>query len=145
MQCPRDGTVLENVVVLRTILDKCHTCDGLWLDAGELERICDKHVTGVEEQLEKDFGNPVAERRPMKGFMRCPKCENARLQRIGYSYSGSKVVEIDRCESCLGLWIDKGELDAIVNAQMTKGSKPDEDEAASRLTMFIRSIGRLFG
>jgi Zn-finger nucleic acid-binding protein len=41
--------------------------------------------------------------------MRCPKCDQplAITQRQG--------VEIDKCPSCRGVWLDRGELDKIIN------------------------------
>lgn len=40
-------------------------------------------------------------------YMRCPKC-GSQLEEIEYS-----SVRIDRCTSCEGIWLDKGELDAV--------------------------------
>lgn len=143
MQCPRDGTLLKHVIVLRTELDKCHQCDGIWFDHGELERLRKATVSDLESQIEQDFGNPSTENRPTKGFMRCPKCDEARLQKVAYSFGSSGIVEIDRCEKCLGFWMDQGELDAI-----TKRSDCDTDDdkqRSSRLTVFLRSVAGLFG
>lgn len=39
MRCPKDGSVLEKVTVSTVNLDKCHHCDGLWLDEGEIKII----------------------------------------------------------------------------------------------------------
>jgi hypothetical protein len=40
-------------------------------------------------------------------FMKCPKC-GAQLEEIAFG-----DVRIDKCFSCDGLWLDKGELDLI--------------------------------
>jgi predicted TIM-barrel enzyme len=37
--CPVDGAEMGKEVVLRLVLDRCPTCRGVWLDAGELERL----------------------------------------------------------------------------------------------------------
>ncbi|WP_197530477.1 zf-TFIIB domain-containing protein [Bythopirellula polymerisocia] len=47
--------------------------------------------------------------------MRCPRCLDGRLQGITYTLSNS--IRIDRCEKCLGLWIDETELDAILHEE----------------------------
>jgi len=36
--CPADGATLGKEIAHGTILDRCPTCRGVWLDAGELER-----------------------------------------------------------------------------------------------------------
>jgi hypothetical protein len=37
--CPGDGAMLEKEVAHGLIIDRCPTCRGVWLDAGELERL----------------------------------------------------------------------------------------------------------
>lgn len=42
MQCPRcDGTLAE-VALEDVLIDRCTKCNGVWLDAGELERLTDR-------------------------------------------------------------------------------------------------------
>ena len=41
-------------------------------------------------------------------YMKCPKC-GADLQTEGFH-----GVQIDRCPECHGLWLDAGEIDAVV-------------------------------
>ena len=36
-KCPRDGTPLGSRESHHVIIDTCPTCDGIWLDKGELE------------------------------------------------------------------------------------------------------------
>jgi Zn-finger nucleic acid-binding protein len=59
MKCPRDGSALETVHVIGLELDKCHRCDGLWCDPGELERLRDSNVAEIEEVIEQQSGSPV--------------------------------------------------------------------------------------
>jgi predicted TIM-barrel enzyme len=37
--CPADGATLAKEIAHGTILDRCPSCQGVWLDAGELERL----------------------------------------------------------------------------------------------------------
>jgi len=39
MKCPKDGAPLETIKVGEVSVDRCTSCAGLWLDAGELEAI----------------------------------------------------------------------------------------------------------
>jgi uncharacterized protein len=138
MNCPRDGALLQAVKILGVELDKCHHCDGLWLDRGEMERLAAAKVTDLEEKLETQYGDPVVEAAVVKGYMQCPRCDG-RLQQVRYTYA--HPIKIDRCESCLGVWVDQGELDTII------GEKKEIDEASepNRLRMWVRSIQKQFG
>ena len=52
MHCPKCGMDLIAIDYRGVEVDKCSACDGVWLDAGELEAI-----SGLEESsLEKWFG-----------------------------------------------------------------------------------------
>ena len=139
MKCPRDGTALAKVKLAGIELDKCHKCDGIWLDFGELERIRDSKLTDAEEMLERKYGDPSYEEGGTKGYMRCPRCDDGRLQRYTYTYMNP--VEIDRCETCLGVWLDDEELTAITREK----KKLDADYDPSRLRTFLRSVGKALG
>jgi Zn-finger nucleic acid-binding protein len=52
MKCPKCGMALIEVDYKRIKVDKCSHCEGVWLDAGELEAVSDLEKSG----LEKFFG-----------------------------------------------------------------------------------------
>jgi uncharacterized protein len=60
--------------------------------------------------------------------MKCPNCDQ--LLQITERLN----VEIDYCPSCRGVWLDKGELDKIIDyanqpmAQVSKKYKDDDDD-----------------
>jgi len=39
--CPVDGAVMTKTVAHMMVIDRCPTCQGVWLDAGELEHLTD--------------------------------------------------------------------------------------------------------
>ncbi len=45
--------------------------------------------------------------------MRCPKCDNVEMMAFNFH-----DVEIDRCPRCSGVWLDKDELEAILQRQL---------------------------
>lgn len=62
--------------------------------------------------------------------MKCPVCETIDLQ-----MSERQGVEIDYCPSCRGVWLDRGELDKIIEraAQVEAGySAPGQTEKRKR-------------
>ena len=140
MKCPRDGTELQRVEILGLELDKCHKCDGIWFDHGELKRLRDANVPGVEEVIERKYGDPDYEEGAVEAHMRCPRCGgDTRLMRHQYTYVNPVVV--DRCMKCHGLWLDDGELDAIIGEK----KKLDEIKDPGRLEAFLGAMGKLFG
>jgi len=38
MKCPKCGMQLEEISFGKVLIDKCFNCQGVWLDAGELEK-----------------------------------------------------------------------------------------------------------
>ena len=48
MRCPKCGMELQEIEFRNVKIDKCVSCEGLWLDAGELEALTqmDKKVSG---------------------------------------------------------------------------------------------------
>jgi Zn-finger nucleic acid-binding protein len=135
MKCPRDGAELAKLRILGLDLDKCHSCDGIWCDRGELERLRDARLNDLEETIERIYGNPKVKPGEVKGFMKCPACDG-RLQRQVYSFT--QWVQTDRCEKCMGVWLDDRELNAIIDAQ----KELDDAGRAMHKTAILRVLGR---
>ena len=135
MKCPRDGTKLSPVRIGRIVLDKCHTCDGIWCDAGEFEAIRNAKLTEVETQLEEKYGNPEVKVVEMDGHMQCPRCDG-RL--IGMTYAIHLPMRVDRCDECFGYWLDAGELDKALG----KAKRGKEDSNEFRIKTVLRSVSR---
>ena len=53
--------------------------------------------------------------------MKCPSCIDVNL-----AMTNRESVEIDYCPKCRGVWLDRGELDKIV--QKTESCPVDDDE-----------------
>ena len=45
--------------------------------------------------------------------MKCPSCENVTL-----TMSERQGIEIDYCPECRGVWLDRGELDKIIDRSL---------------------------
>jgi len=53
--------------------------------------------------------------------MLCPVCPNVELK-----MSDRKGVEIDYCPKCRGVWLDRGELDKIIDLSSPERSERDD-------------------
>ncbi|NGX17203.1 MFS transporter [Wenzhouxiangella sp. XN24] len=61
------------------------------------------------------------------GAMRCPKCRSD-MQPVNY-----EGVELDRCNSCRGLWFDAGEVEALAGTQAAAAIDIGDARAGKRL------------
>jgi len=49
MKCPKCGMGLIEIDYKSTKIDKCSVCEGIWLDAGELEIVSQLEKTGLDK------------------------------------------------------------------------------------------------
>jgi Zn-finger nucleic acid-binding protein len=77
-------------------VDVCSSCNGLWLDKGELERL----------------GAKLPSHRPADAPQRrtCPRCL------MPMDLRDAHPVQVDICWGCGGLYLDAGELETLANA-----------------------------
>lgn len=152
LKCPRDGTSLQEVSVAGIQLDKCHVCDGIWCDPGELERLRQLELPSIEKELEVRYGNPHVAAGEVSGYMRCPRCADGRLQGVTVTYT--RHVRVDRCETCLGFWLDRKELDLVVaersriRVEPQGSSEEDPGDAilpAGGVASFFHKLSHLLG
>jgi len=115
MKCPRDGSELVAKKYEAEIeVDLCNSCSGTWLDKGELE--------AIQATIEKDYHAELGQqkdtvkegieavRQEKRGAVPCPKC--ATEMDVRPYGMGSQVI-IDVCPQGCGVWLDKGELEAL--------------------------------
>jgi Zn-finger nucleic acid-binding protein len=110
MNCPRCKTLLKTDIVkdihTEFEIDKCESCGGTWFDHGELSKV-DKIIEPVFWEIRKIPG----EKEQLKA-LHCPSCNNSPLMQKAEHPRDNKVI-LDYCPSCKGIWLDKGELEAI--------------------------------
>ena len=49
MRCPKCGMELIEIGYRAIMIDKCSGCEGIWLDAGELESVSKLEKTGLDK------------------------------------------------------------------------------------------------
>ncbi len=116
LKCPRDGTTLHSRKYEANIeVDLCPTCRGMWLDKGELEAIQETTERDYSKELAASTGTePLSvkqlQKQQERGPIDCPKCHTA-MEAREYGYS-SQII-IDTCVEGCGVWLDKGEIQAL--------------------------------
>ncbi len=76
----------------------CDHCFGIWLDREDMVK---ERILKTSKKLNIDLDNIMPTKRT------CPKCKNITL--VSLKYKELEII-IDCCPSCLGTWLDGGEL-----------------------------------
>ena len=58
--------------------------------------------------------------------MKCPKCQTDLM------ISDRQGIEIDFCPQCRGVWLDRGELDKLIERASRYGGDDDDDDRRYR-------------
>lgn len=112
MQCPKCKSDLRRVNLRGIEVDRCTSCQGLWLDYGELDQLEDT-------VLDDDYAKGSLMFRSSHGTLPCPRCAQP-MRAFNYrAYS----LELDFCQSEHGWWLDHGEEERVLALmeQQTKG------------------------
>lgn len=138
MECPKCKAELKASDLGEygfVIIDVCPNCQGSWFDKGELDQL-DESVWIDVEKIE--FHDVETHHKDIK----CPKCD---VDLEPLSPIDAKELIVDRCPSCQGFWLDKGELDRMsdvtakvdseIKKDMTILIKPD-DWSSLRWTIY---------
>ena len=99
-------------------IDRCPRCNGIFLDAGELEKIKNRRVKDyskfkTEEGLE-NFKKRLVLRQNLSEELeyKCPNCSYENMKKVTDNLMPS-YPKIDVCPKCGGIWLDSGELRTI--------------------------------
>ena len=110
MKCSKCRTVdLHEIFVEGVAIDRCDSCDGVWLDSQELNELLAEDARHVASLRRGKFTSKAEGKR---GF--CPR-DSVELLRV-YSAIERSVV-LDVCPDCGGIWLDGGEFEKLFAAR----------------------------
>ena len=98
MRCPRCEGELQQDKLQGIQVDRCTSCEGLWLDYAELDQLEDT-------VLDDDHAKGSLMFRSSPGKLRCPRCQQPMR---AFNYRAYEL-ELDFCESEHGWWLDRDE------------------------------------
>ena len=106
MDCPKCKSAMIVLELQQIEIDYCPSCEGIWLDSGELELMLED--SSEKNRLLASFqtGDTISEKK-----VRCPICRK-NMEKVWVG-SENKVL-IDKCRRHHGLWFDKDELRSII-------------------------------
>lgn len=127
MKCPRTGTELKTVRVGGISVDVSERCGGVFFDDNELQKFDELHEIRGEVLAEhlSQFRPPVLD---VRERIKCPKCVDVVMMRR--YHSPKKILEIDECPKCSGVWLDAGELSTL---RATFPSAPEREAFRKQL------------
>ena len=112
LDCPRCNASLEEIELGNVFVDRCPRCAGIWFDNAEVGEL-----TGLKPEL-KGFESIVPASGLDSAHMLCPRCDSVPLRRLSVPSSIGREVVFYRCASCLGTWLDRGELREIEDSRL---------------------------
>jgi Zn-finger nucleic acid-binding protein len=114
MSCPKCVGKLQEKNIEDYKVDVCFICEGLWFDAGELEKVIEadakdfKFIDVDREELDRkeivDFKEELD-----KTECKCLRCNDG-INPIRKEHEGMHKVNVDVCPKCNGIWLDGGEI-----------------------------------
>ena len=129
MDCPGCKGTMTPTETAGVTVEACFSWGGLWFKQGELGRL----VNRIPEQAKEleDRVAPVAEASPNLLHI-CPRCQ---CGMTGFGYAAAGVVHLNSCPQCNGVFIEDGELGAIVQRKQAAQARAEantEAQAAKR-------------
>ncbi|MEQ1822195.1 MAG: zf-TFIIB domain-containing protein [Fimbriimonadaceae bacterium] len=126
--CPDCDQPLVTENVLDFQVDVCAKCAGLWFDDGELTKL--SKAGWAEMDSAEDRFVPTVEPSQSDQMRSCPACRKP-MEAFRYLYSSP--VTLDSCPSCLGIWVEDGELRQMMLALGDAQSQPVNPALSSQL------------
>lgn len=116
-------------------VERCGKCGGCWVTHDELE----SYSSGEWSNLDA-MG---AQSDEALSDVTCPSCA---VQTARMHFQGHGALKVDRCPSCHGLWLDRGELDAVHDAVVeygeTHGTLTEKPQGWSTLHWMAYQLAR---
>lgn len=109
MNCPKDQSELRLEKLQDIEIDRCPTCQGMWLDYVELDAIEDRVMTD-------DHGKGTMVWNPQQTDLLCPKC-GKKMNTFDYRL---EKLQIEVCPDGHGFWLDHGEEERVVKAMQDR-------------------------
>jgi len=71
----------------------------------------------LEEEKHRNLSTEEKKKLKELHHMRCPKCG---MELVTINYKG---IEVDKCSECEGVWLDSGELEAVLKLETSSINK----------------------
>jgi hypothetical protein len=127
MICPVCKEPLVVLELEQIEIDYCTGCEGVWLDAGELELLLE-----TEQERARLISLLIEDNTIKEKSYPCPICSR-KMKKV--FVGEERKILIDKCKKNHGLWFDKGELKKVVEF----GSDNKQNKIVNLLTEMFES------
>ena len=103
MRCPKCRSDMVQIDVQGTEVDRCSVCNGIWLDAGEIEALCNKEAAAIVDTGNASQGKDYN----VIDQYRCPRCGGEMSRTVDEQ---QRHIWYETCNDCSGSFFDAGEL-----------------------------------
>ena len=118
MKCPLCKIEMKKVIFYGVEIDYCPQCLGLWFEKDELSQAKDEKDQDLK-WLDIDLWQKRTKFKISQTQKYCPVCSTP-LYAVRYNDS---QIEVDVCNLCQGIWLDRGEFKKIVDYLKEKGKE----------------------
>ena len=113
MKCPHCTVGLIPETYEGVTIDRCPSCAGTWLDAGELSHIVETREVAIPAEIVREtlaLATTGVPREEARTLISCPRCQGL-MNTINYDYTSGVI--IDHCPLGHGNWLDASELEKV--------------------------------
>src|SRR2546425_10318385 len=111
MNCPKDRVPLQIVHFHSIPIQRCPKCEGTWYEKDQLRILKDKEAHGDYCWINLDLWRDVAKFRAASSSRYACPADSTPLTPVHY---GNANIVVDICQTCKGVWLDKGEYARII-------------------------------
>jgi Zn-finger nucleic acid-binding protein len=137
MDCPEDGTTLQETDSHGVTIHECPQCHGRWFDRDELRRAKDSVDPDLRWLDFDPFVGQTVQREAGRPERLCPR-DAVPLGVMPYEKSG---VRMDECSKCHGVWLGDGEFERILKHLE---NEVNSETAAQLEVEAARQLGQVF-
>ncbi len=109
--CPSCGSTLNLYSIFSMQFEGCPKCKGIWLVEDELRKLKNKVADGSLRWMNDEIAS-MEKTAAIATKRSCVKCKTAKMVSVIF---GKSSVVVDWCPQCHGMWLDRGEFDAITD------------------------------
>lgn len=137
--CPTCSANLNIYAVFGIEFEGCPMCKGVLLNPDELRKLKDRATRGTWRELRwmDDEVEAVGRANVMPSGRLCAKCSGIHLLTTCF---GDSSILIDWCSRCNSLWLDRDELQGIVEYLRQKLNRLSSDEMKKKVLEEIKEI-----
>lgn len=134
--CPACGHTLSDYTAFSMHFEGCPKCKGIWLVRDELRKLKNKVEDGLLHWMNAEIDN-IEQTSVISSQRSCVKCKTIKLVSVKF---GKSSVLIDWCPQCHGMWLDRGDFQAITDYLKTELLREHPKDIEKQIALDLRHV-----